>query len=518
MSQDISACCETPRACSAAQRWYPFVVLGALLALLSAALPFARASSYRGTHEFHATIEMTGALIALLAGMCFIARFYSLGNRFFLLVGLAFFVNGVKDSVHGVLSLAESRHWMLLSESSFEQAIPATGVSGRILMALLLIAAVLLPPRMGKPRSPKRETFWVSGLALLATGLATWVIFLVPLPRFDFPAQVISRPVDFASAVLFAIALAMFLRMYHRTRDLLVWGLALSVGISLVVQGIMGFSKQLGDACYDIAHIYKVLSYAVPVLAFAIYQTSTILEVRRMERLLAQEKDRLSVTLRSIGDAVIATDVEGRIALVNGVAERLTGWHESDAVRKPLGEVFRIINEKTRQPCEDPVAKVLRSGAAVDLANHTALLARDGTERKIADSGAPIHDAAGNVVGVVLVFRDVTRERQAEEARLAAAAYARSLRPQPHRGQPRPAGHDQRRGPDYRRKHRHGTRHGRVSRGTAGHEVLQLFYGTGKSPRRLSRGVRPRLGQRLPAFDPAQVRSRYRRALQRDRL
>ena len=204
-------------------------------------------------------------------------------------------------------------------------------------MALLLILAVLLPSRMGKPRSPKRETFWASSIALIATGLATWVIFLVPLPRFAFPDHVISRPADFASAVLFAIALAMFLRMYHRTRDALVWGLALSIGINVVAQGIMGFSRQLGDACYDIAHVYKVLGYAVPVLSFAIYQTSTILEVKRMERLLAQEKNRLSVTLRSIGDAVIATDVEGRIVLMNGVAERLTGWPESDAAAQALG-------------------------------------------------------------------------------------------------------------------------------------------------------------------------------------
>ena len=407
---------EGPSAHSAAERSYRVVVLWALLALLASILPLARASSYRGSQEFHATIEMVGAVIALLAGTCFITRFYSLGNRFHLLVGLAFFVNGVKDSVHGLLALAECRHWMLLPESRFEQSIAATGVSGRILMALLLILAVLLPSWMKKPRSPKLETFWASSIALIATGLATVIIFLVPLPKFAYPDHVISRPVDFASAVLFAIALAMFLRLYHRTRNALVWGLALSIGINVVAQSIMGFSRQLGDACYDIAHVYKVLGYAVPVLGFVIYQTSTILDVKRMERLLAEERNRLSVTLRSIGDAVIATDVEGQIVLMNGVSECLTGWPERDAVHKSLGEVFHIINEKTRQRCEDPVAKVLRSGAVVDLANHTAILARDGTERSIADSGAPIHDTAGNVVGVVLVFRDVTHERQAQDA------------------------------------------------------------------------------------------------------
>ena len=127
------------------------------------------------------------------------------------------------------------------------------------------------------------------------------------------------------------------------------------------------------------------------------------------------ESEWLAVALRSIGDAVIATDAQGRVKFLNGVAQSLTGWQE-DAIGKPLGEVFRIINEKTRQPCEDPAAKVMQSGQIVGLANHTVLLSRDGRERSIADSGAPIHDTAGNVVGVVLVFRDVTQERQTEDA------------------------------------------------------------------------------------------------------
>ena len=130
---------------------------------------------------------------------------------------------------------------------------------------------------------------------------------------------------------------------------------------------------------------------------------------------LFEEKERAQVTLRSIGDGVITTDAEGKVVLINAIAERLTGWTQREAEGKPLTEVFYIINEKTRERCENPVDKVLREGKIVDLANHTALIARDGAERIIADSGAPIRDESGNIIGVVLVFRDATEKQKLEE-------------------------------------------------------------------------------------------------------
>jgi PAS domain S-box-containing protein len=132
---------------------------------------------------------------------------------------------------------------------------------------------------------------------------------------------------------------------------------------------------------------------------------------------LAAERERLDVTLRSIGDAVIATDQAARITIMNGVAEALTGWSTVDAVGRPLGEVFRIVAEGTREPAEDPVTRVLREGSVVGLANSSVLIARDGIERPIADSGAPIRDASGAIHGVVLVFRDQTAERHADRSR-----------------------------------------------------------------------------------------------------
>jgi PAS domain S-box-containing protein len=136
----------------------------------------------------------------------------------------------------------------------------------------------------------------------------------------------------------------------------------------------------------------------------------------RAEHALRDSEQHLSITLQSIGDAVLATDVTGRITRMNPVAERLTGWAAAEAQGRPIGAVFRILNEETRQPAEVPVARVLATGLVQGLANHTVLIARDGTERPIADSAAPIRRADGAVVGVVLVFRDATAERRAEQA------------------------------------------------------------------------------------------------------
>lgn len=127
-----------------------------------------------------------------------------------------------------------------------------------------------------------------------------------------------------------------------------------------------------------------------------------------------QSRKFYKAVLNSIGDAVIAADAKGFVTGMNPVAEKLTGWSEKEAIGKKTHTVFRIVNEITRKEVENPVDKVIKTGLVVNLANHTALIARDGTERSIADSGAPINSHNGEIVGVVLVFRDVTDERKSE--------------------------------------------------------------------------------------------------------
>jgi PAS domain S-box-containing protein len=135
------------------------------------------------------------------------------------------------------------------------------------------------------------------------------------------------------------------------------------------------------------------------------------------ERMARMGEARLFSTLQSCGDGLIVTDEAGKVTMINPVAEALTGWRLDQARGVPLDEVFRIVNEFTRETVESPVSRVLREGKIVGLANHTVLLARDGTERPIDDSGAPIRADGDEIIGVVLVFRDVTARKLSEQAR-----------------------------------------------------------------------------------------------------
>lgn len=139
-----------------------------------------------------------------------------------------------------------------------------------------------------------------------------------------------------------------------------------------------------------------------------------------------EERARWQVTLASIGDAVIATGSDGRVTFMNKVAELLTGWTAAEAERRDLSEVFHVVNQETREPVESPYTRVMREGSVVGLANHTIIIARDGSERPIDDSGAPIFED-GKITGVVLVFRDVTERARAERALVESEARFRQL-------------------------------------------------------------------------------------------
>ena len=182
-----------------------------------------------------------------------------------------------------------------------------------------------------------------------------------------------------------------------------------------------GLAGSLGAITSLIGRVAVATGFFAAILGLAMIGAIIVLFRRhllaRMQAaaVLHEEREWFRTTLGSIGDAVIATDAEGRVRFLNGVAQSLTGWTDKDAIGKPLAEVFHIVNEQSRERGEDPVARALRSGAVVGLANHTALIGKNGTERSIADSAAPICGGDGRVSGVVVVFRDVSEQRRADE-------------------------------------------------------------------------------------------------------
>ncbi len=151
-------------------------------------------------------------------------------------------------------------------------------------------------------------------------------------------------------------------------------------------------------------------------LAGTVTSFQEITERRRAQDALAAERERLAVTLRSIGDGVITTDIEGRVVMLNKEAEKLCGWKQEEATGKPLQEIFCITTDGDQgEQCGNPVEQILSTGKIMTLPDRTILLARDGTRRNIADSGAPIRDAGSRIIGVVLVFRDVTDRLRMEK-------------------------------------------------------------------------------------------------------
>ncbi len=170
-------------------------------------------------------------------------------------------------------------------------------------------------------------------------------------------------------------------------------------------------SQSFNDMAEKIAEAHEHLEQQVRQRTTELEHTNQNLQVEIAEH--GKTVENLTVTLNSIGDAVITVDTEGRVTRMNPVAEQLTGWCLSDAVERPLEEVFNIVHERDESKVENPVRKVLQEGRIIGLANHTVLISKDGNRYPIGDSGSPIRDNDGRIIGAVLVFRDVTTERLA---------------------------------------------------------------------------------------------------------
>ena len=182
-------------------------------------------------------------------------------------------------------------------------------------------------------------------------------------------------------------------------------------GITTIGSGDLDYTVEAGkkDEIADISQSVNQMAINLKTV------TASKTELERTQASLRESEQRWATTLASIGDAVIATDVFGKVVFLNGVAQKLTGWTLPEASQKPIKTIFNIINEQTQLGVEDPVSKVLEKGMVVGLANHTILVRKDGTQIPIDDSGAPIKDKDGNTTGVVLIFRDITERRKVEK-------------------------------------------------------------------------------------------------------
>ena len=240
----------------------------------------------------------------------------------------------------------------------------------------------------------------------------TTLRFGLPMTRNDLPAVMAAkgttgivqgkdyRDVDVLAALLPIPDSPWFMISKVDTKEAFAGWRYRSILIGLIMLGFLGFFG---------AFIFIIWLRNERVFFVSLYQS----EASRREG-----EERLGITLKSIGDAVISTDKKGCVELLNPTAEVLTGWTNQDARGRPIESVFKIINQDTREPVENPVEIVFREGKIVGLANHTLLVSKDGTERPIADSGAPIRDSDHRIIGVVLVFRDMSKEYENQQVLL----------------------------------------------------------------------------------------------------
>jgi PAS domain S-box-containing protein len=250
-------------------------------------------------------------------------------------------------------------------------------------------------------RTPTK-IYVLSGAALLAAMLLRWV--LDPVLGNTLPLV----------TVFGAVTVAVWVGGYRPAVPVAVLGYLGCAYLFIPPRGT--FRLNLVDVVGLVAYLFTC------ALIIAIGEAMRAAQARASER-----GEVLRITLASIGDAVITTDVGGRVTYLNGIAESLTGWSQRDAAGQPLETVFRIVNENTRKPVESPVARALREGVVVGLANHTVLLPKHGGECPIDDSAAPIRDDSGEVSGCVMIFRDVTTERRASQEKARQLSTARLL-------------------------------------------------------------------------------------------
>ena len=275
-----------------------FIILYLLIVVGFVAIgPKLFSSAWVSSSDFHSCIEICSSFIAIIAAIACLMYYFGFKERYYLICGLGFFICGGEDFIHGLLSFSR---FFSGAEADLSKFVPGTYVAGRSMFAVFITLAVVLKGRSRSTKNVRRETVFFSSLAMIVACGVTALAIMLPLPRFIYPEQLISRPVDFASAVLFAIAFVMVLKRYLYERSIFSGFLLSCILLNLGGQIYMSFSKQLFDAFFDIAHWANILSYCMPVLGIAIQALTEMKNSKRelvirkhAEKTLQEHRDHL---------------------------------------------------------------------------------------------------------------------------------------------------------------------------------------------------------------------------------
>jgi len=319
----------------------------AIIFLFAAIGPFTSSSSWRSSSDFHACIEISSSIVAIIAAIACLMYFFGLGNRYYLIIGLGFFICGSEDLIHGILDfkLLSTYAWIDLS-----RFIPGTYTAGKSMLALMIIAAPYLETTLESAIQIKREAIVFSIIALILGGGATVLAVSLHLPKFIYPELLIPRPVDLVSALLFTLAFFLILRRYLSHRDTFSGALLASILLNVCGQIYMSFSRHLYDAFFDIAHFSNFLSYCMPVLGISILGLEMINDSKKTTKSLLENEQKLRTLFGTMTEIMVLHElvhndrgeVENyRIIDCNHAFTTLTGIQREKTIGKLATEIYQ---------------------------------------------------------------------------------------------------------------------------------------------------------------------------------
>jgi diguanylate cyclase (GGDEF)-like protein/PAS domain S-box-containing protein len=400
--------------------WHPTLWLLSLLTVTFVLVwqnpfshPFEHITNYLPLHTLVEILAVIGASLIFATGW----HAYSVSRSMnVIVIACAFLAVAILDTGH-FMSYAGMPDFVTPSTPS--KALEFW-LAARLIAAIALFASVLL---MWKPLKNLFARYLILTPCLIYAAVACWLILLHPaaLPETFIQGQGLTPfkvGIEYAIVSIYLVSAALILLYAGKRSTDSEYEKNLFTALSIMVLSELCFTlySSVSDIFNLLGHLYKILAY------FFLYKAIYIVSVKAPFEILQQtqkqfftEKELAQITLSSIGDAVITTDINGHVQLLNPIAETLTGWTQREAHGRPLDEVFRIVNKDTHHPVENPAYRAIYEGAIVGLSTHSLLISKNSKEHYIEDSAAPIRDSEGHILGCVLVFHNITEKYQLME-------------------------------------------------------------------------------------------------------
>jgi len=423
-----------------------------MLVMLSIS-PWSAHSSYLSSAGMHIVLEFSCMLLALLCAFALISRFWVLGNRLHLLIGMAFLVNALSDGLHGLLALLIAIDWLLWPaiENNLDAFIQGTSIVGRFLTGFFLLCAPWLDAHMGLSQAPWHETlrtaFWFILLTLVASSLA----LVLPFEQYVYINSWLPRPIDLLVGILLLGVFWLFMHTYRCNADSLLWWVGLSVAMQVASQCLMAFSKEIHDINFTLSHIYRLLAYVVPLFGFSLYQSRNLVERLHAEQALWKKEQELlnlntqleSLVTRRTEELVAEVtrhatareclhDKEERLRLALEVADIGT-WHWDAECHQEIRDanLNRILGEPPQESTQDYTdflhrihpedrdkVKKQRQIAINLQANYFQehrLIRNDGEVLWVRNCGRCFYNEEGHPSHMIGALFDITQRKQAEQ-------------------------------------------------------------------------------------------------------